>query len=206
MIDARFGHLNLIARDWRSLADWYTRVFGCEFVPPERDYSGPDLEAGTSVPGAALQGAHLRLPGHGGTGPTLEIYQFGSMPDEAPSAANRPGFRHIAFVVPSVVAARELVLAGGGAVVGSVVTLHTADGRFVTWAYVTDPEGNIIELQSWSDEPPVTGMTMTLSGGSSAALSARMADRESRLQPWKEAGAAARARRFRRVSATRRIT
>jgi hypothetical protein len=24
------------------------------------------------------------------------------------------------------------------------------DGRHVTWTYVTDPEGNIVELQSWS--------------------------------------------------------
>jgi hypothetical protein len=38
--------------------------------------------------------------------------------------------------------------------VGEVVTLQTADGRFVTWAYVTDPEGNILELQSWSDVRP----------------------------------------------------
>jgi catechol-2,3-dioxygenase len=30
------------------------------------------------------------------------------------------------------------------------VTLQTADGRLVTWCYLTDPEGNIIELQSWS--------------------------------------------------------
>jgi hypothetical protein len=34
--------------------------------------------------------------------------------------------------------------------VGEVVTLTTADGRRVTWCYVTDPEGNILELQSWS--------------------------------------------------------
>ncbi len=153
-IDARFGHVNLIARDWRSLAGWYSRVFGCELVPPERDYSGPELAAGTGVPGAALRGVHLRLPGHGPSGPTLEIYQFASMPDGLPASANRPGFRHIAFGVPSVVAAREVVLAAGGAAVGSVVTLQTADGRYVTWAYLTDPEGNIIELQSWSDSPP----------------------------------------------------
>jgi len=56
--------------------------------------------------------------------------------------------------VPSVAAAREAVLASGGAAVGSVVTLQTADGRFVTWAYVTDPEDNIIELQAWSDTRP----------------------------------------------------
>ena len=154
MIDARFGHVNLIARDWRALADFYTRVFGCEFVPPERDYSGDDLAAGTGVPGATLRGAHLRLPGHGPSGPTLEIYQFGSMPDGLPPAANRPGFQHIAFAVPSVGDAREKVLAEGGAAVGSVVTLQTSDGRFVTWAYVTDPEGNIVELQSWSDTRP----------------------------------------------------
>jgi len=154
VIDARFGHVNLIASDWRRLADWYGRVFGCVLVPPERDYSGGELAAGTGIPDAALRGAHLRLPGHGDSGPTLEIYEYATMPERSPTAANRPGFRHIAFVVPSVVDAREIGLAEGGAAVGAVVTLQTADGRYVTWAYVTDPEGNIVELQSWSDEPP----------------------------------------------------
>jgi catechol-2,3-dioxygenase len=31
-----------------------------------------------------------------------------------------------------------------------VVTLTAGDGRRVTWCYVTDPEGNIIELQAWA--------------------------------------------------------
>ena len=94
VIDARFGHVNVIARDWRRLADFYTRVLGCEFVPPERDYSGPDLAAGTGVPDAALRGAHLRLPGLGlgETGPTLEIYQYTDEPEAPPPAVNRPGF------------------------------------------------------------------------------------------------------------------
>jgi predicted enzyme related to lactoylglutathione lyase len=158
VIDARFGHVNVIARDWRALADFYIDLFGCVLVPPERDYSGADLERGTAVPGASLHGAHLRLPGHGPDGPTLEIYQFGSMPERLPGLVNRPGFGHIAFAVPSVADARAAVLAAGGGVVGDIVTLQTADGRFVTWTYLTDPEGNIIELQSWSDVPPaVTG-------------------------------------------------
>jgi catechol-2,3-dioxygenase len=29
-------------------------------------------------------------------------------------------------------------------------TSSAANGRHVTWTYVTDPEGNIIELQAWS--------------------------------------------------------
>jgi predicted enzyme related to lactoylglutathione lyase len=151
---ARFGHVNGIARDWRALAAFYTDVFGCVFVPPERDYSGDDLSRGTGVPDASLRGAHLRLPGLGPDGPTIEIYQYGAMPDGVPPAVNRPGFQHIAFAVPSVAAARETVLAAGGRAVGEVVTLETADGRFVTWGYVTDPEGNILELQSWSDVRP----------------------------------------------------
>jgi catechol 2,3-dioxygenase-like lactoylglutathione lyase family enzyme len=150
VIDARFGHVNVIARDWRSLATFYERIFGCVLVPPERDYSGPDLAAGTGVPNAALRGAHLRLPGHGPDGPTIEIYQYSEELPGLPPAANRLGFGHIAFVVPDVATARSLILDSGGAGVGEVVTLQTADGRRVTWAYVTDPEGNILELQSWS--------------------------------------------------------
>ena len=150
MIEARFGHVNLIAREWRRLADFYERVFGCIVVPPERDYSGPDLEAGTGVAGAALRGVHLRLPGLGDAAPTLEIYEYSEEPPGLAPVANRPGFGHLAFVVPSVPDARDVVLAQGGGAVGEVVTLSTADGRRVTWTYVTDPEGNILELQSWS--------------------------------------------------------
>jgi catechol 2,3-dioxygenase-like lactoylglutathione lyase family enzyme len=151
MIEARFGHVNVIASDWRRLADFYTRVFGCELVPPERNYSGADLERGTGVPRASLRGVHLRLPGLGPTGPTLEVYQYAEEPERLPPVANRPGFGHIAFVVPDVVAARDIVLAEGGGSVGEIVTLTTWDGRRVTWAYVTDPEGNIVELQAWSE-------------------------------------------------------
>ncbi len=149
---ARYGHTNLIARDWRLLADWYERLFGCSPVPPERDYSGPDLSRGTGITDAALKGVHLRLPGHGDDGPTLEIYTFASTSGGQEPAIDRPGFGHIAFAVADVETARSRVLAEGGSPVGDVVTLTTADGRRVTWCYVTDPEGNVVELQSWS--PP----------------------------------------------------
>ena len=153
MIDARFGHVNLVARDWRALASFYERVFGCVPVPPERDYSGPDLAAGTGVPDAALRGIHLRLPESGDAGPTLEIYEYTpALPGPAP-AANRAGYGHIAFAVPDVAAAREIVLGNGGRAIGDVVTLRNANGRRVTWTYVTDPEDNIVELQSWSEPP-----------------------------------------------------
>ncbi|HKO33374.1 MAG TPA: VOC family protein [Candidatus Limnocylindria bacterium] len=122
-LNARYGHTNVVARDWRRLAAFYEETFGCEPVPPERDYRGPDLEAGTAIPGAALRGVHLRLPGHGPNGPTLEIYQYQPALEGLPPVVNRPGFGHIAFAVDDVPLARETVLAAGGSAVGEVVTL-----------------------------------------------------------------------------------
>jgi predicted enzyme related to lactoylglutathione lyase len=145
---ARYGHTNLIARDWRALSRFYQDLFGCVPVPPVRDFKGPDLERGAGFAGAHLQGEHLRLPGHGPDGPTLEIFNYNILEPGQDAAVNRPGFGHIAFVVDDVEAARNEVLAAGGRSVGEVVTLTNALGKRLTWVYVTDPEGNILELQS----------------------------------------------------------
>lgn len=144
----RYVHTNLIARDWRALAAFYRAVFGCVDVPPERDFAADAVEAGTGVPGAALRGMHLRLPGWGDGGPTLEIFNYSELADRPVPVANRPGFAHIAFTVASVADARAQVLAAGGSAIGDIVTVTTSRGR-VTWCYVTDPEGNIVELQTW---------------------------------------------------------
>jgi catechol 2,3-dioxygenase-like lactoylglutathione lyase family enzyme len=155
-LNARYVHTNLVAQDWQALAAFYQRVFGCQVVPPERHFSGPTLEAGTGLPGARIDGVHLRLPGHGTEGPTLEVFSYSNAAERVPPRVNRPGFGHIAFEVESVAEARDLVLREGGCAVGDVVTLATADGRSVTWCYLTDPEGNIVELQSWSGRTSTT--------------------------------------------------
>ena len=146
---ARYVHTNLIAEDWRRLADFYSQVFGCVPVPPERDYSGAALAAVTGIAEARLSGVHLRLPGYGDGGPTLEVYTYNSLAVPGMRAVNRPGYGHIAFEVDDVAQARQAILEHGGQPVGDIVTLTTAIGTRVTWCYVTDPEGNAIELQAW---------------------------------------------------------
>jgi len=148
-IAAKYVHTNLIAKDWRTLANFYQQLFGCVPVPPERDLHGEKLEAGTGIPGAHLRGVHLRLPGYGDNGPTLEVFNYNILASRGTTAVNRPGLGHIAFSVDDVAAAQKLVLQAGGRAVGEIVTLQVG-GAQVTWCYVTDPEGNIIELQSWS--------------------------------------------------------
>jgi catechol 2,3-dioxygenase-like lactoylglutathione lyase family enzyme len=147
---ARFGHVNVTSADWRRLATFYQELFGCELVPPERDYRGPELQSATGVAGAHLTGAHLRLPGQGPNGPTIEIYQYDSVEPGRPPRVDRAGWGHVAFQVPDVPGAVEQVIASGGTRVGEVITSTTADSRKVTWCYAADPDGNILELQAWS--------------------------------------------------------
>ena len=148
-LNARYVHTNLIAKDWHKLADFYQQLFGCIPVPPERDLSGQNMDAGTGIKGVHIRGMHLRLPGYGDDGPTLEIFNY-DPPAEKPSpAVNHPGFGHLAFSVDNVESAQQSVLQAGGKAVGEMVTVQIATGAKVTWCYVTDPEGNILELQSW---------------------------------------------------------
>jgi catechol 2,3-dioxygenase-like lactoylglutathione lyase family enzyme len=149
MIQAKYVHTNIMAHDWQKLSKFYQDVFGCVPVPPQRDFSGEALERATNIPNAAFQGMHLRLPGFGDNGPTLEIFQYQDMPARVETLVHRPGFGHIAFLVDDVAKACKAVLEAGGEDVGETITLQTADGRKVTFVYVTDPEGNILELQSW---------------------------------------------------------
>lgn len=143
----RFLHTNLVARDWRRVAAFYEDVFHCARVLPERDLVGESLERGSGVQGARIHGIHLRLPGSRDGGPTLEIFQYDDVVDAPVPPANRVGFGHIAFAVEDVAAVRAFAIAAGGAALGSVETMVVAGVGTITWTYVRDPEGNIVELQ-----------------------------------------------------------
>jgi predicted enzyme related to lactoylglutathione lyase len=147
---ARYRHTNIVAEDWRKLADFYERVLGCTPVPPERASSAEWVEKCTAVPGAGIRGIHLRLPGCGEDGPTLEIFEYNKAKNRLETAINRPGFAHMAFEVDDVEAARDEVLAAAGACVGDLVKVEIAGAGTITFVYMTDPEGNIIELQKWA--------------------------------------------------------
>ena len=151
---ARFAHVDVVAADWRRLARFYEDVFGCVRVPPERRLEGDWLSRATGVPDAALQGVHLRLPGYDAGGPTLEVFQYSEELDRLPGAANRRGFGHAAFEVDDVAAAALRVCSEGGRMIGDVVSREIPGAGFITFAYVTDPEDNVIELQHWSTKPP----------------------------------------------------
>ncbi len=145
---AKYVHTNLIARDWKRLAEFYVEVFGCTYVYPERDLSGAWLDDLTGIRDASIKGIHLALPGYESGGPTLEIFRYAHN-EVHEKRINGEGFGHIAFLVDDVEVYLSKVLEHGGSVVGKTVGGDVAGAGKIHLVYARDPEGNIIEIQKW---------------------------------------------------------
>lgn len=146
----KYVHTNLIARDWRSLAQFYIEVFDCKPIYPERNLEGSWLDHLTEINSAKIKGLHLHLPGYE-NGPTLEIFEY--IPTHStnqPPSINAPGFGHIAFHVDDVFIILNKAINHGGKSFGEIVKKEYFElGSILTVTYLKDPEGNFIELQNW---------------------------------------------------------
>lgn len=148
-MNVKFAHANIVSKDWTKLAEFYIKVFGCEPVYPERDLQGSWVDKLTAQKKAHIRVIHLKLPGYT-DGPTLEIFQYNNIPDqEFPKLINQPGFAHLAFLVDDVYQYLNKLLQNGGSELGEVVEKEIENVGFLTAVYARDPEGNIIEIQSW---------------------------------------------------------
>jgi predicted enzyme related to lactoylglutathione lyase len=47
--DIRYVHTNIVAKDWKALAQFYCDVFGCKIVGPLRDLSGKWIDTLTEI-------------------------------------------------------------------------------------------------------------------------------------------------------------
>ena len=145
----RYAHTNIIAKDAGKMIDFYKTVLHCRSINETRDLSGEWLDRLTGLNGAHITGEHLLLPGYGEDHPTLEIFSYDSLKETVPAEINRPGIAHIAFEVDDVERTLAEIIKAGGSTVGELVTSEYPDGLEAVFVYARDPEGNIIELQSW---------------------------------------------------------
>ena len=156
MRDIVFRHTNIVCKHWRSLAAFYQEVFDCRPAGPIRSFSGVVVSEGTGTPNAVIRGIHLRLPGVGRKGPTLEIFEYDEVIQTENKKPNREGYAHIAFETGNVSKLCAKVIEAGGAFAGKIVKQNVEGVGVVEFAYVRDPEGNLIEIQSWSQAPKDT--------------------------------------------------
>ena len=146
----KYGHTNIITEDWKRLAGFYESVFGCIQVPPQRDHKGPWLDKGTGVSNAHIEGVHLRLPGQEVNGATLEIYQYSETVAREKSLPNKLGYGHLAFQTDKLPELLELALKNGGSKIGELSEHYVEGAGLLKFLYISDPDGNIIEIQNWS--------------------------------------------------------
>lgn len=148
----RYTHTNINSPDWKRLVQFYIDVFNCKLVPPERHLHGEWFEKASGIPGAEVRGAHIALPGFEEGGPTIEIFTHTNKMGDRSTAFNQQGFGHIAIHVDDVAAAYEKLLEHGGSSDGEIVTnYYESMGKTLTMIYAKDPDGNIIEIQNWSE-------------------------------------------------------
>ncbi len=97
-------------------------------------------------PDAELEGAWLSLPGVGGAGPFLEIFQYTEMHERPTPPVNQPGFGHIGFENSDVEETPNAVLANGGTRQGQIRAIE-GPRRASKYVFARDPEGNVLELE-----------------------------------------------------------
>lgn len=149
---AAFHHTNIVSHDPGRLAAFYMDVFGCTRSGPERDLQGEWIERGTGLEGAHITGFMLKLPGHGDSGPNLEIFKVEGSDPSVPGKVNRPGLMHLCFMVDDVEETLTRMLAAGGQLQGEVVDTGAIPGvGRADFVYARDPDGNIVELVAWRE-------------------------------------------------------
>ncbi len=145
----RYVHTNVIAKDVNKLINFYKTVLHCKSIDETRDLRGDWLDRLTGLNGAHITGEHLLLPGYGTDHPTLEIFSYDTLKEIIPAEINRPGIAHLAFEVNDVETTLEEIIHAGGSAVGELVTASYPKDLDAAFVYARDPEGNILELQSW---------------------------------------------------------
>lgn len=150
MSKLKYVHTNILAKDWKKLAQFYIDVFDCKPHYPERDLEGDWIDNMTNISDVQIKGIHLELPGYE-DGPTLEIFSYNHPLDKNHVIQiNEIGLTHIAFRADNVQEMVDKVIAHGGSFYGEIVETKIENVGIITAVYMRDPERNILEIQNWS--------------------------------------------------------
>jgi predicted enzyme related to lactoylglutathione lyase len=149
-IACSYLHTNLTVKDIEKMKEFYCSVFGCVPVREIQQLTGKWIERITAVNEGEIRYVHLRFPGHGNKGPELELVQYLNPTKKYDITPDTYGFGHLSFSVNDVHEALNTVIKAGGGSVGEVVTVEVPNRGLLTEVYAIDPEGNIIELQSYA--------------------------------------------------------
>lgn len=132
-------HIGLVVSDFEKMINFYQNL-GFKFIETNVE-SGPYIDKLVGLEGACIKTTKLRYNEHF----VIELLKY-AKPYEMDVVNHQPyaiGFSHIALTVDSITQISQIVVNGGGKIVGPIQ--FSPDGN-VKVVYAKDPEGNIIEL------------------------------------------------------------
>lgn len=130
---ARLDHVGLNVCDLDAMADWYLRAFGYR-VQLRLDLDAVGLRIVMLVDDGGRRFELLTRRDSGAPGLRAR---------NAVEAAATWGFGHVAFTVPDLTAAYDRLVSAGAAVVAAP---QPSPEKGFWFAWVHDPEGNLVEL------------------------------------------------------------
>ena len=148
----RIDHVNLVVGDMPRMVAFYRDVLGMRLTK-QAVISGPWIEAVTGLPPVEAEVAFLEAAG----GPGIELIRYrtpaGSRPDGL-GLPNTQGLRHIAFRVTDIDSLVAAIRAAGINMLSEVQQVPASQVDYADerkrLVYCRDPEGNLLELCSFS--------------------------------------------------------
>ena len=153
-----FVHIGVTVTDIDVFADFYCKHFGFELLRRgvfSEEFIADTPELFDLKAGAYSDFAFLSSP----NGVSLELFQFNELIDAEKPVWNRPGYHHICLRVESVPETyRELCKAGVEFYFEPKPMMRNKDAY---WAFLKDPDGNMVELQDLKPTVAVDGGNKT---------------------------------------------
>ncbi|MGV2052192.1 VOC family protein [Agrobacterium sp. 22-209-1] len=140
----RLAHINLVARDAKSLATFYVNVMKCDVLREPKTLSGEKVSRGNGLSDSEILTIWLKFPGL--EWPFLEIHEHRVTLHRDLPRVNEPGFGHLAFQMEDINNALSHIIEAGGAQIGQITDFGTPGMPYLI-AYARDPEGNVLELE-----------------------------------------------------------
>lgn len=140
----KLAHINLVARNAKTLAAFYINVMKCEPFREPKILSGDKVSLGNGLANSEIYSIWLKFPKL--DFPFLEIHQHTVTLQRSPPRVNEPGYGHLSFQTDNINDALSDIMRCGGAQVGQITNFGTTERPYLI-AYACDPEGNLLELE-----------------------------------------------------------
>jgi catechol 2,3-dioxygenase-like lactoylglutathione lyase family enzyme len=112
---------------------------------------GEWLDRAVNLKNAEINSIELTLPGYDEGYPYLEIFSYSDITLRESWSSNTTGYSHLSFEVEDVDLIYNKAILNGAQKYGELTKKEFKSGT-LTFVYIKDPDGNIIEIENWTEK------------------------------------------------------